>query len=625
VSVASVFAGRSGQRAAWRRRRRVKSRSSSSASSSGTSASIREEESVPLSSPAAFPGTVDESVWVELLRPGDGVTRPADGDEVQVHYACLLARDGCLVDTSRSARDRKLFTIILGGKVCVDGLDRGLRSLTLGALARVHCPASLGYGAVGNGVVPPDAALVFEVEVRRVRRRKAPPIPVGLLRKLLMLPAQPPPTAHESRASIEGELAVLSVIASEALQAAEVAEVAEVAEAAEALEAADAAERAGGAAPVPAHGGDGFESEPDSPRGKVAARRGAEGGIGYFAWWLARLRCTQPLPLPECRSFFRMMAQHSRAELVSLLCDSARGGQRILPGTLPLRRAPHGSSHDGRSPLICTGERPGWPCFSWGWTFWGVGYGDTLVSAKQRAPIYASDRGSLAAEVSLAEFVRYARATGAQAVEEQACEPVLYMNGWALFDTKPALWDWSIAEIPGTIDNLTAVESRRAHAQMRLGTEPEDIAPRVRQFCKLFVGPRGATTRMHQDNFRAHAWLSQIRGRKLYVLCSPADTKLIRATFGRADESAGVSGSATCDCGAHADFDEFDPLQPEVRARCKAAGIRLYAVVLQPGETLVNPEGWWHYAVSLTPSITLMCNYWDNRNLGGLHECFGVV
>ena len=42
-----------------------------------------------------------------------------------------------------------------------------------------------------------------------------------------------------------------------------------------------------------------------------------------------------------------------------------------------------------------------------------------------------------------------------------------------------------------------------------------DVEPRVRSLVKLFCGPTAAVTRLHQDNFRAHAWLHQLAGRKL--------------------------------------------------------------------------------------------------------------
>lgn len=55
----------------------------------------------------------------------------------------------------------------------------------------------------------------------------------------------------------------------------------------------------------------------------------------------------------------------------------------------------------------------------------------------------------------------------------------------------------------------------------------------------------------------------------------------------------------------------FDPLNPQQLGERLDAGLQVYATILEPGETIVAPNGWWHYAVSLTPTITLMCNFWD--------------
>ena len=65
---------------------------------------------------------------------------------------------------------------------------------------------------------------------------------------------------------------------------------------------------------------------------------------------------------------------------------------------------------------------------------------------------------------------------------------------------------------------------------------------------------------------------------------------------------------------------DFDPLDPVDRAARERAGLRVYATVLQPGETIVAPDCWWHYAVSLTPTITIMDNFWDAKNYAGLRE-----
>ena len=94
----------------------------------------------------------------------------------------------------------------------------------------------------------------------------------------------------------------------------------------------------------------------------------------------------------------------------------------------------------------------------------------------------------------------------------------------------------------------------------------------MRGLVKLFIGPAGAVTRMHQDNYRAHAWLHQLEGRKLYVLCAPDDEACVRG---------------------------MEPLDEAQRRR---SGARFHATVLQPGETLVVPEGWWHYGSKPNPN-----------------------
>eukprot|EP00966_Prymnesium_polylepis_P104129 2411203-Prymnesium_polylepis.1 len=273
---------------------------------------------------------------------------------------------------------------------------------------------------------------------------------------------------------------------------------------------------------------------------------------------------------------------------------------------------PHGSAWDSRFPSECvvlTGDRPGWPGFGWGWSFWEERYGDDVVTSRQRAPIFDSDASAatVGAESSLREYIRYARGAHAATFGRDSL-PLLYMNGWEVFDVHPELWDASLDKLPGTIENLTASEYRHLASQTEGGTSLDDIAPRVRHFCKIFMGPTGVVTRMHQDNHWAHAWLSQVRGRKLYVVCSPRESAKMRACGASADH-----GGTTREA-------RFDPLDPAQLGERLNAGLNVYAAVLQPGETLVAPNGWWHYAVSLTPSITLMCNFWDHANLKGLHH-----
>ena len=66
----------------------------------------------------------------------------------------------------------------------------------------------------------------------------------------------------------------------------------------------------------------------------------------------------------------------------------------------------------------------------------------------------------------------------------------------------------------------------------------------------------------------------------------------------------------------------LDPLDPLAQLRARQQGLELFATVLEPGQTILAPQGWWHYAVSLTPTLTLMCNFYDLANVKGLQESF---
>ena len=161
--------------------------------------------------------------------------------------------------------------------------------------------------------------------------------------------------------------------------------------------------------------------------------------------------------------------------------------------------------------------REGWSPRDWGWRFWTEQCGDDLVLSKQRAPIFEEDRGpqTLVAESSLREYVRYARRPA------QRGGVLLYMNGLDVFASHPELWDDGVDQMPGSIENLTRQTYTQLHAAAGLGAEV--VEARVRGLVKLFIGSAGAVTRMHQDNYLAHAWLHQLEGRKLYVLCAPDD------------------------------------------------------------------------------------------------------
>lgn len=96
------------------------------------------------------------------LEPGEGMPAKA-GDVVAVHYTGWLA-DRTEFDSSRKRNEPLRFR--LGEGMVIKGWDEGVAGMKPGGKRRLLIPSELGYGKRGAGnVIPPDADLVFEVEL----------------------------------------------------------------------------------------------------------------------------------------------------------------------------------------------------------------------------------------------------------------------------------------------------------------------------------------------------------------------------------------------------------------------------------------------------------------------------
>jgi FKBP-type peptidyl-prolyl cis-trans isomerase len=99
---------------------------------------------------------------VEKLNSGNG-TSPKRGDTVTVHYTGWLT-DGTKFDSSVD-RDEP-FSFVLGTGQVFQGLVHGVGGMCVGDKARLTIPPELAYGQQGYpGAIPPNATLVFEVEL----------------------------------------------------------------------------------------------------------------------------------------------------------------------------------------------------------------------------------------------------------------------------------------------------------------------------------------------------------------------------------------------------------------------------------------------------------------------------
>lgn len=106
--------------------------------------------------------TTPSGLKIEEVRAGSGA-KARSGQDVVVHYTGWLT-DGRKFDSSR---DRgQPFTFGLGAGQVIAGWDEGVEGMQVGGLRRLTIPPQLGYGEFGaGGVIPPNATLVFEVEL----------------------------------------------------------------------------------------------------------------------------------------------------------------------------------------------------------------------------------------------------------------------------------------------------------------------------------------------------------------------------------------------------------------------------------------------------------------------------
>ncbi len=101
---------------------------------------------------------------------GDGAA-PKTGQNCVMHYTGWLFNDGVKGEKFDSSVDRgQPFTFAIGTGQVIQGWDEGVASMKVGGKRTLIIPPELGYGARGaGGVIPPNATLIFDVELLDVK------------------------------------------------------------------------------------------------------------------------------------------------------------------------------------------------------------------------------------------------------------------------------------------------------------------------------------------------------------------------------------------------------------------------------------------------------------------------
>lgn len=113
---------------------------------------------------AAEPVVLPSGTQIEDLETGTGA-EARSGQTVTVHYTGWLYENDVPTKKFDSSQGGEPFTFRLGAGEVIKGWDVGVAGMKVGGVRSLIIPPGDGYGAKGDGPIPPNSWLIFEVEL----------------------------------------------------------------------------------------------------------------------------------------------------------------------------------------------------------------------------------------------------------------------------------------------------------------------------------------------------------------------------------------------------------------------------------------------------------------------------
>lgn len=171
------------------------------------------------------------------------------------------------------------------------------------------------------------------------------------------------------------------------------------------------------------------------------------------------------------------------------------------------------------------------------------------------------------------------------------------------FSTERDFRSTSMAEFIARLDDPTlAADSDRPAVYMGNNVVPEQLIALIRYpdyfprelYIKprIWIGPKGTLTPLHRDD--SDNLFAQVWGQKSFILAAPHHREAL-GTWSTS-EQGGLEGCA------------FNPNSPDYETYPQAQAVQLYRIVLEAGDLLFLPDGWFHEVASVTTSLSV--NFW---------------